>query len=190
MKVGAQIEAILFYKARPVSVSFLAQTIGVSVDQITTGLHELGKSLVDRGLILQYHGDEVQLVTAPSASELIERMTSDEVTGDLGKASLETLTIVLYYGPVTRSQIDYIRGVNSTYSLRILLVRGLVERIDNPTDKRAHLYRATFDTLQLLGVARVTELPDYTELREAVTAFANQTSDNETTEEHLEDSTQ
>lgn len=186
MDTASQIEAVLFYKARPVSKAFLAKTIGVDINAIDEGIADLTERLEGRGVVLQHIDDEMQLVTAPDAASLIEKMTTEEVTGDLGKASLETLTIVLYYGPVTRSQIDYIRGVNSTYSLRILLVRGLVERIDNPSDKRAHLYRPTFDTLQLLGVSDITQLPDYESLRSAVEQFVATEESNEDQEEQTD----
>ncbi|MBI2099909.1 MAG: SMC-Scp complex subunit ScpB, partial [Candidatus Vogelbacteria bacterium] len=74
------------------------------------------------------------------------------------------LTIVLYKGPLTRAEIDYIRGVNSSFILRHLSIRGLVERIPNPKDARSFLYRPTFDLFQHLGLSKIEELPEYGEL--------------------------
>lgn len=190
MTIDAHIEAILFYKARPVKLSYLKQVLNATHDDIQQGITDLSERLTG-GVALQHNGDAVQLVTSAAASPIIEAITNEDITGDLGKASLETLTIIMYYGPVTRSEIDYIRGVNSTYSLRMLLIRGLVERIDNTSDKRAHLYQVTFDTLQLLGVTRVSDLPDFEALREDIRTFADETHTNEdelaTTEEtHIE----
>ena len=185
MNHSAHIESILFYKARPVKMSYLMHTLGIDRDVVEAALGELQEQLNGRGVVLQQIDDMVQLVTDAESSAVIEKITTEDVAGDLGKAGLETLTIILYYGPVTRSEIDYIRGVNSTYSLRILLVRGLVERVDNPQDKRAHLYRATFDTLQLLGVKKVTELPDYETLRLEIENFITTDANNENTEENI-----
>ena len=80
---------------------------------------------------------------------------------DLSKATLETLSIVLYKNGATRAEIDYIRGVNSTFSLRALSVRGLVEKIQDPSDNRRFIYKPTFELLSFMGVTKVEELPEY-----------------------------
>jgi segregation and condensation protein B len=161
MHTSARIEAILFYKAGPVSIEELARMLQVSNDEIATGLDELEQVLASRGIRLLHKGDEVVLGTAPETSSEIEALVKDELAKDLGKAGLETLAIVLYRGPISRADIDYIRGVNSTFILRNLLVRGLVERIPHDRDQRSFLYRPTFELLGYLGVTRVEDLPDY-----------------------------
>lgn len=164
MELGAQVEAILFWKAEPVSVSWLVKALGKSEAEIKTALEFLESKLVDRGVKLILKGDEVMLGTDPKASGLIEKLTKEELSSDLGKASLEALSIILYQGPVTRAQIDYIRGVNSSFILRHLQIRGLVEKITNPNDARSFLYQPTFDLLQHLGVTKIEDLPEYADL--------------------------
>ncbi len=164
MTLEAQIEAVLFWRAEPVAIKKLAQTLDRPEDEIKQTLNELELKLRDRGVRLIFKDDEAMLGTAPEAADLIKQLTTEEFSRDLGKASLETLTIVLYKGPLTRAEIDYIRGVNSSFILRHLSIRGLVERIPNPKDARSFLYRPTFDLFQHLGLSKIEELPEYGEL--------------------------
>ena len=115
--------------------------------------------------------DEVALRTAPEAGGLIETLAKEELTKDLGKAGLETLSIVLYQGPISRREIDYVRGVNSNFILRNLLVRGLVEKVENPRDQRSFLYRPTFDLLSFIGISKIDELPQYASVRQEIATF-------------------
>jgi len=108
---------------------------------------------------------------------LIEQLTKDELTRDLGKAGLETLSVVLYQGPISRADIDYIRGVNSQFILRALLIRGLVERVDNPKDARSYLYKTTLDLLSHLGVSKLSELPEYEQVRKDIEEFKQSTAE-------------
>lgn len=168
MKAEAMIEALLFWRAEPISFTELGQALSLDEGSLRTALDTLAGSLMDRGLRLLELNGEVSLVTAPEASELIERMTRDELSKDLGKASLETLSVVLYQGPVGKAEIDYIRGVNSHHSLRSLMVRGLIERVSHPHDQRSFLYRATSDLLAHLGITHLEELPEYAQLRSEI----------------------
>ena len=112
------------------------------------------------------------LGTSPENHDLIEKLKKDELSKDIGKAGLETLSIVLYRGPVRKSEIDYIRGVNSGSILRNLMIRGLIERKSDEKDQRSFLYVPTFDLLSFLGISELNELPEYekvkTELEKAV----------------------
>jgi segregation and condensation protein B len=121
------------------------------------------------------------LGTAKELSSLIEQLTKEELTRDLGKAGLETLSIVLYQGPISRADIDYIRGVNSQFILRNLLIRGLVERVDNPADARSFLYQTTLQLLSHLGISKREDLPEFDKVREDIAAFKHsaQESDRE-----------
>ena len=161
LTLEAQIEAILFWKAEPLTILELARTLAQSEEEINRALATLSTQLHDRGLALVRTGDEVMLGTAKEAGELIERLTKEELSREIGKAGLETLTVILYRGSVSRAEIDYIRGVNSSFILRNLLVRGLVDKIPNPADARSFLYRPTFELLSWLGVKELSELPDY-----------------------------
>ena len=166
-----KIEALLFWKAEPVSVKKLSEWLKVSDTEIAQSLTSLETSLSSRGIILLRKEDEVALGSAPEHSELIERLTKEELSRDLGKAGLETLSIILYYGPITRGEIDYIRGVNSTFVLRTLLMRGLVERIQNKADLRTFLYKPTFDVLAHLGISEIHKLPEYEAVRSELEVF-------------------
>src|SRR3989344_3911323 len=145
--------------------------------EVITALGVLKEKLLGRGVTLIEKDDEVMLGTAPEASGMIEELSKEELSRDLGKAGLETLSIVLYRGPITRSGIDYICGVNSTFILRNLLIRGLVEKIPNPNDQRSFLYRATFDLLSHLGIPRVEDLPEYGNTNESIEKFIEEFSD-------------
>lgn len=174
-----QIEAILFYKAEPVKVNTLAKTLNVSAEDVQEVVTRLEEVLTERGLQIVHKDNAVLLTTAASVSSLIESIHLEELEKELSKAALETLSVILYHSPVTRSDIDYIRGVNSSYMLRTLLIRGLVERRVNPQDKRGHVYQPTFDLLQHLGVSSVSELPEYETVQEQVSLFVKQSGGEE-----------
>ena len=115
--------------------------------------------------------EEIMLGTAKELSPLIEQITKEELIKDLGKAGLETLSIVLYQGPISRAGIDYIRGVNSQFILRNLLIRGLIERVDNPADSRSFLYKPTLALLSHLGISSIAELPEYEQVKKDIENF-------------------
>src|SRR3989344_7743194 len=129
LALDALIEALLFWRAEPVAIAELAKNLAVSEEQTRTALIFLRGRLAERGVVLLEKDGAVMLGTHPAAAELIERLAKEELNKDLGKASLETLTIVLYKNPITRAEIDYLRGVNSTFILRHLEIRGLVEKL-------------------------------------------------------------
>ena len=172
MTLDAKIEAVLFWRAEPMAVSKFAKIFSVTTDDVTKALTVLETKLQGRGVALVHKDDEISLRTAPDASSFIEGLAKEELTRDLGKAGLETLSIVLYQGPISRREIDYVRGVNSNFILRNLLVRGLVEKIDNPKDQRSFLYRPTFDLLSLLGISKIEDLPEYPSVRKEIETFS------------------
>ena len=165
------IEAILFYQAEPLSVKRLSSLTKHNEGEIRDALKILEERLLSTGLRLLQNGDEVTLGTSPDAGATIEAITKEELSKELSKASLETLAIVLYKGPVTRAEIDYIRGVNSTFILRNLLIRGLVEKVDNPLDQRSFLYKPTFSLLEHMGVTKTEDLPGYSQSQAALSEF-------------------
>jgi segregation and condensation protein B len=173
MDLSAKIEAILFFKSEPVSLKFLANALEVTEKDIELALEQLGQSLAGRGVTLMTKGEEVMLGTAPVASTLIENLIKEELSKDLGKAGLETLAIIIYEGPISRPEIDYIRGVNSSFILRNLLVRGLVERLPKPGDSRTFIYGPSFDLLRYLGVSQVENLPEFATIRQELIDFKN-----------------
>jgi segregation and condensation protein B len=111
-----------------------------------------------------HNGSEVQMSTSPDNARLVQDFLKDETTGELTKPSLETLTIIAYRGPVTKAELEQIRGVNCSLIIRNLLMRGLVEAQGEPYDPQT-TFRVTMDFLRFLGVAGVEELPEYDKLR-------------------------
>ncbi len=164
MELEQKIEAILFYKSEPVSVKKLAGILRVKEGEIQDALKILEESLRSRGVRLVRKDDEVMLGTAPELSGLLEDIVKSELSQDLGRAGLETLAIVIYQGPITRAKIDFVRGVNSSFILRNLAIRGLVDRVSNSADSRSYLYKPSFQLLSHLGVTKVEDLPDYVEV--------------------------
>jgi segregation and condensation protein B len=177
MTLDAKIEALLFYKGEAMKVKELVKLLDVDKESIENALNILKEKLSERGLQIITKEDEIQLVTASEISGIIEQIRKDELTKDLGKAGAETLAIVLYKGPITRAEIDYIRGVNSTFILRNLLIRGLVEKISNPNDQRSFLYKPTLELLSFLGVSNIEELPEFDTVQDELSKFADVTEE-------------
>ncbi len=175
MNLPQQLEAILFWKAEPISIKKLASFLSLSEDAVRTGLTELEQSLQGRGITLVRTQDDVMLGTAKELSSLIQVITQENISTDLGKSGLETLSIILYRGPISRTDIDYIRGVNSQFIIRNLLVRGLIERVDNPKDSRSYLYTSSLELLAHLGLSKVTDLPDYEAVSKDIDSFQQST---------------
>ncbi|MBI2108608.1 MAG: SMC-Scp complex subunit ScpB [Parcubacteria group bacterium] len=166
-----KIEAILFLKAEPVRIAFLAKHLKVAEEEVKEALLLLEKNLEGRGVRLLFKEDTVMLGSAPEHGELLAEITKAELTAELSRAALETLTLILYRGPINKSNIDFIRGVNSQFILRNLLVRGLIERIVDEKDKRILLYRPAFELLQYLGITRISQLPEYETVQNEVKVF-------------------
>ena len=160
LPLSVKLEAMLFVAAEPVSTSQLAEALDVSASVVERGLNELDASLSSRGLRLQRHAGRVQLTTAPQLAELIERFLGLEMTSHLSRPALETLAIIAYQQPVTRPQIDAIRGVNSDGMMKSLLNKGLIlesGRTDGPG--RPILYSTTPEFLQHFGLNSILEMP-------------------------------
>jgi len=171
MSPAAHIEGILFYAARPMTTVEIAKATELSEEAVKEALVQLRTTLEGRGIALVESESEVALTTAPSLANTIEALRKDELRRDIGKAGAETLAIIAYLGSATRAQIDFIRGVNSTFILRNLLVRGLIERVENEGDKRSFAYRPTLELFTHLGITRREELPHYAEMLEEVERY-------------------
>ncbi|NPA27099.1 MAG: SMC-Scp complex subunit ScpB [Chloroflexi bacterium] len=158
--LDAGVEALLFAAGEGVPVERLARVLGVSLDQLEAGLLMLEERLQDRGIRLQRHGDTVRLVTAAEWSPWVRRLLGLEAQARLSRAALETLAIIAYRQPITRPEIDAIRGVNSEGVLRSLLEKGLIQelgRADAPG--RPILYGTTEAFLQHFGLTSLEQLP-------------------------------
>lgn len=174
ISLDKKIEAVLFFKNEPLSSKFLSETFGVSVEEITKSLKILNESLEGRGITLVYKEDKVALGTAKELSEIFINLNKKEVEKDLGKAGLETLSIVLYKGPISRPEIDFIRGVNSTFILRNLMVRDLVERSLDEKNKKVYIYKPTFKLLAHLGLQTIEDLPQFEGVKKELEDFIKQ----------------
>ena len=159
-----KLHALLFLSGSPIRLERLRKLTDASSDDLASALESLTSFLEPTGLALRTSDDGVQMVTSPSVSEITERFAKDSFETNLSKTALETLTIILYKGPITRPAIDYIRGMNSQYALQTLLVRGIIERHDNPKDARSYVYTVAPKFTDYLGVIDPKDLPEYDDL--------------------------
>ena len=168
MTLTQKIEGYLFYTGEPAEVKKLAQMFGVVEGLAHEAIRELEQSLVNRGIVLIKNGNEVMLATHPDLGDVIQEIKKQELSDPLSKSALETLTIILYKDGATKPEIDFIRGVNSGFMLRNLMIRGLIEKIPNDQDKRITKYRATFETMRYLGISAITELPNFESFKQEI----------------------
>jgi segregation and condensation protein B len=160
-----RLEAFLFAEGGSLSRKRLAQLLECKPEELAVAVDELSNSLAGRGITLIKTDTEVSLAVASSAQSALEKAFEKELGREIGEAGLEVLAIILYRGPSTRAQIDYVRGVNSSTSVRTLLSRGLLERAGNPNDSREYLYSPTTELLAYLGVTSAQEIPEYATIR-------------------------
>lgn len=156
----AMLEALLFAAGEPLSKKRITTLLSIPTDLLDAATAELKKELEARGLSLIETDDELELRSAASAAPVVEAYRKAELSRDLGRAGLEALAIILYQNGATRSEIDWIRGVNSTAAIRSLLLRGLIERETDSEDKRRMRYTPSVDAYAHLGVGGWKELPN------------------------------
>ena len=152
--------ALLFVADGPLSVEQLARVLEADVAQVELALPEVQAWLARGGLTLQRHGNKVQAVTAPEVARYVERLLGLDLSSRLSSAALEVLAIVAYRQPITRAEIEAIRGVNCDAVLRTLASKGLVSEVGRLEQAgRPILYGTTFEFLQYFGLQNVQELP-------------------------------
>ena len=171
MELHTKLEALLFFKGETLTRQEAATLLGTTEEAIAVAGAELQSALKTRGIRLIIGSDDFSLVTAPEMSETIENIRKEELSRDISKAAAETLAIILYHGPLTRSETDFIRGVNSTFILRNLQVRGLVEKVPNPKDERSYLYKPSAQLLAHLGITRIEDLPEFAKVKRELQMF-------------------
>ncbi len=169
MDLSSKIEGLLFYKGEPMAVKDIGKLFDVSEQDVKEAIEVLKTALSGRGISVMEKNDEIMLSTALELAPILEKIRKDELTKELSKASLETLAVIIYKNGATRSEIDYIRGVNSNFILRNLSIRGLVERITDPNDQRRYIYRPTFELLSYLGISNVDKMPDFEKVMTTLT---------------------
>ena len=160
-ELAKRIEATLFVHGDPMVLEELAKLLGRTKTEIRQAAENLDQALISSALTLVWHGETLQLATKRQFTQDVEALVKDAVSRDLSRAAAETLAVVSYRGPLSRPEIDYIRGVNSSYTLRNLLIRGLILRSPDPKNNRSYLYQISADFLKFLGLNRQEQLPQY-----------------------------
>lgn len=160
----SKIESILFAAGKPLSLKKLAELTEVTVEDAESALVELQKSYIDNGhgLEIIIHQNEALLATHPAHSELVRQFLKKEELGELTRPQLETLSVIAYRGPISKAELEQIRGVNCSLILRNLQIRGLVETTNE--ESPLPLYQVTVDFLRFLGITSVKQLPHFDNL--------------------------
>ncbi|MEK7071996.1 MAG: SMC-Scp complex subunit ScpB [Patescibacteria group bacterium] len=164
-KIKNQIESLLFISHKPLSVKDLVKLSLADQKEVIEALTELEKEYQERsgGIKLLKISDKYQFVTSNDSSAVVKKFIKSEVTGELTKPSLETLTIIAYRAPISKAELELIRGVNCSVILRNLLIRGLIEAKED-VKKMAIFYSLTFEFLKYLGLSKPEDLPDFAKL--------------------------
>lgn len=160
-----KIESLLFISHKPVTISEVAKIIGVEKKEVEDAINILAQEYQEKssGIQIIHIDGKFQMASSGDSSEVVSKFLKSEITGELTKPSLETLTIIAYRGPISKTELELLRGVNCSLILRNLLMRGLIEGQD---DKTAGVikYTVTLDFLKHLGMSQISELPDYERL--------------------------
>jgi segregation and condensation protein B len=167
MSPQSQLESILFVASKPLSTKKLAKVLKLEEKEVLSMLNNLAGNYKpeNSGIVLVNNGHEWQLVSNPSNKEATENFVKAEVSGDLTRPQLETLTVISYCGPITKPELEQIRGVNCSLILRNLMLRGLVKEIAD-TSALLPKFEVTMDYVRNLGITSLEQLPDYSELHE------------------------
>jgi len=186
MRIKSKIESLLFISAKPMSLKQLSDLIKEKKEEIKKAGDELVEEYKEkkRGIQIIKNGNKYQMVSSPENAGLVQEFIKDETTGELSRPSLEALTIIAYRGPVSKIDLDRIRGVNCSLILRNLLLRGLVEaKFDK--QKQETYYTITLDFTRFLGLNNINELPDFEKLNkdDTISRFLSGEQENEKKEE-------
>lgn len=167
MNLKSSLESLLFVAIKPLSLKELAVLTAAKPKEVEAALLELREEYCagGRGLCLVENGSQYQLASAPENAALVQEFLKDETSGELSQPSLEALTIIAYRGPVSKVELERIRGVNCSLILRNLLLRGLIEE-KREKGKEESCYSATHDFVRFLGLDRLEDLPEYSRLHQ------------------------
>jgi segregation and condensation protein B len=165
MNLKKNIEALLYISNKPLSIKELAGFCSVGKAEIETVLETLKKEYneSERGIKIVTNAGKIQFATDSDCSEIVEKFLKAELTGEMTRPQLETLTIVAYRGPISKAELEQIRGVNCSLILRNLKIRGLVDSsVDRKTSE--NMYFITIDFVKNLGLENIEQLPEYEKL--------------------------
>lgn len=161
-QLRSRVESVLLVIDAPITVAALARALGVDKPAVAQVIDEISEEFDDRGsgIELRETGEGWRLYTRRDNAEAVESFLLDGAQTRLSRAALETLAVVAYRQPVTRSQISAVRGVNVDGVMRTLQMRGLVAEVDTEPSTGAHRYVTTDLFLELLGIDSLDRLPD------------------------------
>lgn len=166
--VKSVVESILFVSSKPLSTKELAKFLDVEPETVVAALRELVEERRESGVVVLESNNTYQMATNSRNSTLVKNFLNQDLREKLTDATLEVLAIIAYRQPITKAEIEAIRGVNSQYSIRHLLMRGLIEKIPNPHDARGFLYQTTTEFLQHMGLNSAADLPEFAKLVEHI----------------------
>ena len=170
--LAKKIETLLFVSGEGLSMSAITKQLKESESAIHDAIDELKNHLTkEHFLTILEHEGKVSIVSANAVSTLVEEFAKEEFSGELTRAALETLAIIAYKGPIRRVEIDFIRGVNSSFMLRNLLIRGLIERAKDEKDARTYAYNISHEFLKYLGISSLSELPEFSNFSQKLEEF-------------------
>jgi segregation and condensation protein B len=181
-ELAARAEAFLFQEGDSLPIAKLARLLECTEGELRSALDLLSERAGERGVALVRTGAEALLSVSPAAASAVSSALEKELGRDIGDAGLEVLAIVLYRGASTRSDIDYIRGVNTSWTIRTLVARKLLLRTTNPNDAREYVYHPTPELLAHLGVTDASKLPEYATISRELREFesSRETSEHDT----------
>ncbi len=167
MNLKSKIESLLFISAKPMSIKQLAGVIKSEVKEIESAGDELLEDYKknNQGIQVIKDGSKYQMVSSADNAKIVQQFIKNETSGELTRPSLEALTIIAYRGPISKIDLDRIRGVNCALILRNLLIRGLIEAKFEQKKKNTY-YTVSFDFIRFLGLNQVKDLPDYERLNQ------------------------
>lgn len=160
--IKTDVEALLFASAKPISAKSIAKILEVKPEEVQAVIETLKgeKNVEGSGIHLIDQEGMLQLVTNPASAPFVAQLSKEEFMGELTRPQLETLSIICYRGPVTKPEIEQIRGVNCSLIIRNLMIRGLIEERED-VSRLQPVYTASLDFVRHLGVDALSALPEF-----------------------------
>lgn len=168
----SQIESLLFISNRSIKIKELAELTGLKIEDTKNLIKELSEEYESKGKgvkIIQIN-QEVQIMTDPANAKIIEKFLEHEVNRELTPAALETLSIIAYRGPISRQELEQIRGINCSIILRNLLIKGLISELnkEKEIDPLKQKFETSLEFVKYLGLTKINDLPDYNKLNNTI----------------------
>lgn len=165
--VKSQLESLMFVANKPLTVKELADLLKIKNDEVDAAMDELAADYlkIESGLQVIKNNGKYQMVSSAENAAVVAEFIKDETSGELSRPSLEALTVIAYRGPISKIDLDRIRGVNCSLIIRNLLIRGLIEEKADK-DKKESFYNVTMDFIRYLGINKLEDLPDYERLHQ------------------------